>query len=295
MVGENIRFFQRASKSQNNWSKPIREFCMTVHSKFERYEDNWQTSMGGWSPEGEVILRGKALFTELNEKSWMEYLLFATTGRDSQKIARLMEAMWVICTSFPDPRIWNNRIAALAGTARSTGVLASAGALAVSEAKVFGLKPIKGATDFFYRADSRMQQGETLEEIVQSELKQFRSVYGYGRPIVNKDERIEPMMEFAKSLGCGNGKFIQLAFDVERYFLQTRLKYRMNIAAVCAALLADEGLTPKDFYHMATLAFTAGAMPCFIDAEDKDEGSFFPLRISRINSSGCEGLRKWRK
>jgi len=103
------------------------------------------------------------------------------------------------------------------------------------------------------------------------------------------------MMEFAKSLGCGNGKFIQLAFDVERYFLQARLKYRMNIAAVCAALLADEGLTPKDFYHMATLAFTAGAMPCFIDAEDKDEGSFFPLRISRINSSGCEGLRKWRK
>lgn len=268
---------------------------MTVHSKFEKYEDNWQTSMGGWSPEGKVILRGKTLFTELNEKSWMEYLLFAATGRESPKIARLMEAMWVICTSFPDPRIWNNRIAALAGTARSTGVLASAGALAVTEATIFGLKPIKGATDFFYRADRRMQKGELIEEIVQSELKQFRSVYGYGRPIVNRDERIEPMMEFAASLGCGQGKFIKLAFDIERYFLGTRLKYRMNIAAVCAALLADEGLSPTEFYHMATLAFTAGVMPCFIDAEDKDEGSFFPLRISRIDSSGCEKLRDWRK
>ena len=82
---------------------------MPVHSKLEKFEDNWQTSIGGWSLEGKVVLRGKDVFTELNDKPWMEYLLYAATGKESPKIARLMEAMWVICTSFPDPRIWNNR------------------------------------------------------------------------------------------------------------------------------------------------------------------------------------------
>jgi citrate synthase len=267
---------------------------MPVHSKFEMFEDNWRTSMGGWSLEGEVVLRGRDVFTELNHSSWMEYLLFAVTGKESPRIARLMEGMWVICTSFPDPRIWNNRVSALAGTTRSTGVLAAAASVAVTEATLYGLKPIKGATDFFYRADGRLNQGENLEQIIKSELKQYRSVYGYGRPIVRGDERVEPMMAFARSIGCGEGKFIKIAFEVAEYLSNSRLKYQINIAAVCAALLADEGLSPMDFYHMATLAFTAGAMPCFIDALDQPEGCFFPLRTSRLNYTGGEEIKHWR-
>ena len=266
----------------------------TRHSKLEKYEDNWQTSMGGWFPGEDVFLRGKSVLTELNNKRWMEYLLFANTGKDSPEIARFYEAMWLISSSFPDPRIWNNRISALAGTARSTGALAATGTLAVTEATVYGLKPIKGAADFFKRAQERLDSGEELSSIVQDELKRFRSVYGYGRPLVKDDERIKPMMEYARSIGFGDGKYIRLAFEVERYFGTTRLKYRMNIAAVCAALMADAGMTPTEFYHMATLAFTAGAMPCYIDAVEKDEGCFFPLQTSRIEYKGTHGVKNWR-
>jgi len=267
---------------------------MSHHSNLEKYEDNWQTSMGGWFPGEKVLLRGKNVFTELNQKSWMEYLLFTVTGRESSKIARLMEGMWVICTSFPDPRIWNNRVSALAGTTRSTGALAAAASVAVTEATIYGLKPIKGATDFFYRLGSSIEDGQSLESLIEDELKLHRSVFGYGRPLINEDERITPMMDFAKSIGCGDGRYIKLAYEVEDWFIQSRLKYRMNIAAVCAALLADEGLTSSDFYHMATLAFTAGAMPCFIDAESQPEGALFPLRVSRINFVGSQQTREWR-
>ena len=266
---------------------------MPVHSKLEKFEDNWQTSIGGWSLEGKAVLRGKDIFTELNDKPWMEYLLYAATGKESPKIARLIEATWVICTSFPDPRIWNNRVAALAGTARSTGALAASGALAVSEATIYGLKPIKGALDFLWRAQDRLDKGDDLERIVKAELKQFRSVYGYGRPLVDSDERIKPMMDFAHSIGCGNGKYVKLAFDVDEYLSSTRLKYKINGGALCAALLADEGITPMDIYHMATFTFTAGAMPCFIDASNQQEGGFFPLRTSRLSFTGVEEIRHW--
>jgi len=267
---------------------------MSVHSKLEKFEDNWRTSMGGWSLEGKAVLRGKDIFTELNDKTWMEYLLYAATGKESTKIARLVEATWVICTSFPDPRIWNNRVAALAGTARSSGALGAAGAVAVSEATIYGLKPIKGALDFLLRAEKRLDEGESLESIIRSELKEFRSVYGYGRPLVKGDERIEPMMAFARSIGCGDGKYVKLAFQVDEYLSNSRYKYEINGGALCAALLADEGLSPMDIYHMATFTFTAGAMPCFIDALNQQEGCFFPLRTARLNYTGGETVKHWR-
>ena len=266
---------------------------MTLHNTLEHFEDNWQTSMGGWYPCDKVILRGKNVFTELNNHSWMQYLLFAVTGRESEKIARLVEGIWVISTSFPDPRIWNNRVSALAGTARSTGALAAAASVAVTEATLYGLRPIKGAADFFCRADQRLGSGESLESIVDSELKQFRSVYGYGRPMAKSDERVQPMMELAHSIGCGNGKFIKLAFEVGDYLSSTRLKYQINIAAVCAALLIDEELKPIDFYNLMILGFSAGAMACFIDANNQQEGTFFPLRTSRLAFSGSIEEKKW--
>ena len=53
--------------------------------RMEEYEDNWQTSMGGILFDkgmvSAVLLRGKDIFTELRDKTWVEYLLFAMAMR----------------------------------------------------------------------------------------------------------------------------------------------------------------------------------------------------------------------
>jgi hypothetical protein len=266
---------------------------MPHHSKLEKYEDNWQTSMGGLLPDGNVLLRGENIFTDLSEDRWMEFLLFAVTGRKDAGLARLIEAVWIICTSYPDPRIWNNRVAALAGTTRSTGVLATAGALAVTEAMIYGARAILGASDFLYRLENRLNENVCLDEIVLGELKQFRNVYGFGRPVLAEDERVKPMMEFAQSRGYGQGKYIKLVFEVDEFFKQSRYKYRVNIAAVTGGLLADEGVKPREFYDMTTLAFTGGYMPCYADAVNKPEGALFPMRTDHIQFTGAAKQRKW--
>ena len=268
---------------------------MTDHSKLEKYEDNWQTSIGGLLPDGNVLLRGKNIFTDLNEDRWMEFLLFAVTGRRDSNLARLIEAIWIICTSYPDPRIWNNRVAALAGTTRSTGVLATAGALAVTEAMIYGSRAILGASDFLYRLEKQLRQNASLDEVVLSELREFRNVYGFGRPVLAEDERVKPMMEFAEAQGYGKGKYIKLVFEVDNFFKQSRYKYRENIAAVTGGLLADEGIKPREFYDMTTLAFTGGYMPCYADAAKKPEGALFPLRTDHIEFTGAVKQRKWNK
>ena len=119
-------------------------------------EECWHTRMGMAIPEkGKVIFRGKDLFRDLNNLPWMGLLLYGITGRiPDDKQIRLFEGIWTLCTSYPDPRIWNNRVAALAGTVRSTAALGISAATAVSEASLYGRRPDIRAVDFLYQAES---------------------------------------------------------------------------------------------------------------------------------------------
>ena len=255
-------------------------------------EDNWVTAMGAWFPGERVVLRGKDVLDDLGHRRWMEYFIYGINGLEDSRFARFVEGVWALTTSYPDPRLWNNRVAALAGTARSTGVLALAAGVAVSEASVYGLRPIKGALDFLYRADRKVSEGMSLGDVVWEELRSYRNVFGYGRPITSTDERVGPLMEFARSLGMGKGKFIKLAFEIEDYLKHSRLKYQMNIAGAVAGLVADEGRTPDDHYYMAALSFVGGMLPCHIDACNQPEGTLFPLRTTRIDYRGAP-VRRW--
>ncbi|MBV1930060.1 MAG: hypothetical protein KUG81_11175 [Gammaproteobacteria bacterium] len=268
--------------------------ALTGLERLKAYEDNWQTEMGAWFPGERVVLRGKDVFTELNNHSWMEYMYYAVTGREDKNFSRLIEAMWLISSSFPDPRLWNNRVAALAGTARSTGLLAVTAGLAVSEATTYGLQPIYGAMDFLYRAKNSLENGSSIERIVKQELKKYRNVFGYGRPLTNSDERVKPLLKFAKSIGIGDGPFLNLALEIDEYLSNSRYKFRINIAGIDAGIAADQGLTSKEFYHLATLSFVAGMFPCYIDSANKPEGCFFPLTVDRIKTKEPMATRVWR-
>lgn len=67
------------------------------------YEDNWVTAMGAGLRR--VVLRGKDVLSDLGHRPWMEYLVYAITGRESSELARLIEGIWAISCSYPDPRI----------------------------------------------------------------------------------------------------------------------------------------------------------------------------------------------
>ncbi len=259
------------------------------------YQDNWETEMGAWFPGERVVLRGKDIFEQLSEMGWFEYFIFGVTGKTfktSKTFVKLVEGMWAT-TSFPDVRLWNNRVCALAGTSRSTGALALASGLAVSEATVYGLKPIKGAMDFFLRLKAAIDQGDTLESVVMREVKKYRGVCGYGRPLVDKDERIEPILDFTRRAGAKEGEYLKLAFEVETFFKSTRYKYRLNAAGLDGAIMADMGLTLENYYYLSILCFVAGMLPCFLDTLSKPEGAFFPLAVERLNYTGEHATRRW--
>lgn len=258
-------------------------------------EDHWVTNIGAWFPGERVVFRGKDLFHELQDLPWMGLLLYGITGKiPNEKQIRLFEGIWTLCTSYPDPRLWNNRVAALAGTARSTAALAIGAANAVSEASIYGRRPDIRAIDFLLRTKCQLDKGADIEELVRKELKKYKLIPGYGRPIIRKDERIEPLMALAGELGFAQGPHLELAFAIEEILLKGRWRLYMNIAVVTAALAADQGLSCREYYHYAVLSFSAGMFPCYLDALKKPEGTFFSLRCDRVRYEG-KNHRYWNK
>lgn len=245
-----------------------------------------KSRMGGFVPGSHAVFRGLDLHSQLNGMEWLELYAFGITGRPlSTAQVRMLNALWAY-TSYPDARLWNNRVAALAGSARSSGTLGIAAALAVSEATIYGRGVDIRAGDFLRRTRLVVDAGGRLADCVAEEIAAFRGVAGYGRPLTSKDERMAPILALAKDLGLDDGPHLRLAFAVEAYLLAGRWRWRMNYAAVAAALVADMGFSTREYHLMAFPTFLAGMVPCFIEATERPEGATFPLSCADIVYEG---------
>lgn len=251
-----------------------------------------RTKVGACWPGSRAVFRGHDLHRELLHSDWMELYVFGITGRRfTPQQVKLLHGIWVT-TSYPDTRIWNNRVAGLAGSARSTPVLGMAAALGVSEARIYGGGPGLRAIDFFLRAGQAYDSGRKLSEFIAEELA-ARYIYGYGRPIDSCDERLPWLTELAKEQGLDQGKHFQLAFEVETILLgMGKANLRMNFAGMTAALGADLGLSPRQFHLFRFPLFLAGMPPCWLEASEKPEGTLFPTPCSDITYEGV-AQRPW--
>lgn len=238
-----------------------------------------------------VVMRGRDLHQELGKKDWLSVYMYAITGREfTDNQIRYLNFMW-IATSYPDVGIWPNQVTALAGSARSTPSLSLVAGLAVSEARLYGRKPDRRAMDFFYRAAEQMDNGKSLEQVIEEEVARRKVVFGYGRPLVRLDERVAHTLNVISELGLDGGRYFNLALDVHRYLKKTR-GLSLNIAAISASTMADMGLSTEEYQLFLTLVFVAGMVPCYLDAKRRKEGTFFPVSCDGLAYSG-PGERAW--
>lgn len=256
------------------------------------FQDYWPTDKGAWFPGEKVHFRDKSLFDDFNHNSWMSLFLYGIKGEiPSDSASAMIEKIWSLTTSYPDPRLWNNRVASLAATARSSGSLGIGAAIAVTEAKIYGTRPVFLASRFLFDTAQRLGEGEALLDILVPRLKKHRYLPGFGRPITSRDERITPLLREAKKLQLDGGTHLSLVDDIKDLLDQKRYRLKPNIAIYVAAILADLGYTPREAYYIIVLAFATGMMPCYIDAREKPEGCLFPLPCDSIEYQGHKKRR----
>lgn len=261
-------------------------------SPLEQHAGRLRTRMGGAFVGERAVFRGHDLHADLADMDWLALYVFGITGqRYTPAQLKVLHAIWVY-TSYPDARIWNNRVAALAGSARSSGNLGVAAALAVSEAEIYGRGIDIRAATFIQRAAQVLATGESLDDCVREELTRHRAIAGFGRPIAAGDERIAPMMKRVEQEGLAGGAHVKAAQAVEQHLQAGRWRLRMNYAALAAALTADMGFTPRQHYQFTFPAFLAGMQPCYIEASEQPAGALLPLACDNVRYEGA-APRRW--
>lgn len=265
---------------------------MGGNDRLRYFHGYWPTDKGAWYPGETVRFRDKALFEDFADASWMTLMLYGINGKmpDSNQ-SRMIEKIWSISASFPDPRLWNNRVAALAGTTRSTGSLALAAATGVTEATIYGSRPVFKGAYFLHQLRAGVESGAALDSLVFARLAEDRVLPGFGRPVTTRDERIAPLLREAARLGLDDGPYLNLVRDIEAVLKARRYRLKPNIAIYCAALFSDLGYTPSESYMIAVLAFSAGMIPCYLDALEKPEGCLFPLDCASVKYVGHDKRR----
>lgn len=269
---------------------------MNSENPLASWEGPLRSEVGGCFPGERAVFRGLDLHTSLHDADWLDLYLFGITGRrHTAAQLKVLHAIWVM-TSYPDARLWNNRVAALAGSARSTGTLALAAALATSEAAIYGRQIDLAIADFLERAHHQVEAGAELEKVVRDELQRNRSIGGYGRPVARNaaDERIAPILDIASRHGLADGKYVRLAFAIEKILLNGRWRMRMNYAALAAALALDIDLSPQECYLYGFPTFLAGMPPCYNEAVQRPQQATLPLRCSTIRYEGPK-QRLWKE
>jgi citrate synthase len=245
-----------------------------------------KTWAGVARPGTDAFMRAKDIHKQMTDWRWMKTWLYAITGREfTDAQVQLMEAVWVY-TSYPDARLWNNRVVAQAASARTTPSLAMAAGISSSEAYVFGRQVDKQVHEFLQRVVRTGAQGEDLEHLLDEEQKTHGRVAGYGRPLNSVDERMGPLKAMARSLGIPEGPH-ERAVDVVGVALQQRKK-RMapNYAALAAAVAADLGLSSDEYVLFLTIAFVAGMAPCRVEWVGKPDNAFMPVRVDDLRYTG---------
>lgn len=260
--------------------------CLAHHSGVLR------TRMGAFWPGQRAVFRGHDLHRDFRNADWLELFVFGITGRRfTEPQMKLLNGIWVI-TSYPDSRIWNNRVAALAGSARSSPALGLSAAMAVSEATIYGGGAGLRALDFITRAATAVAAGEALSDFVNTEVAN-RYLYGYGRPIHANDERLPWLSKLAEETGASDGLHYRLAFEVGQTLIDIgKPRLRMNYAGMVAALGADLGLSRREFHLFRVPLFFAGMPPCWLEAADKPEGAVYPTPCEKLSYEGV-ARRSW--
>ena len=255
----------------------------------EQHVGHLKSRMGAAVIGSHAMFRGHDLHRDLRDLDWVELYLFGITGRRFTPAQTELLHGILVYTSYPDARIWNNRVAALAGSARSTPALAISAALAVSEAGIYGGQPGVRAIDYFLRTKTALDNGAALADVVAGAGR----IYGYGRPTPELgDERLPWLLELAQRLGLGDGAHLQIALHTEKLLVAKNARLRMNYAAMTAALCADMGFSIAEFHMFRVPLFLAGMPPGYIEALERPEGSLFPIACRHVHYEGV-ARRPW--
>ena len=264
----------------------------TNFSLWDSYRGKIKSKRGQWKVGQGVISHGYDLLSEIvGEKSVTESQILNATGKmPSPEFAKWVEAA-TLCLTWPDPRIWCNRIGALGGSSGATSIASVCSGIQASDSSTYGPYTLKDGLRLIYRAKQEIADKEiSVEEFVYQEVKKHGGkplLMGYARPIAKGDERVTAMRRVTNQLGYKPGEHMVLADQIEE-ILRREFDEAMNICGYISGFFADQKMTVNEVYRIFGIMVAGGVLACYVDAAEREKGTFAPLRVEDIHYTGPE-------
>ena len=262
---------------------------------WDEYRHVIRSYNGGWRIGEAVYCHGYSIMDDLvGNISYMQMVILNITGKlPPRRLADWFEARQ-ICMSWPDPRIWCNHVAALAGTLRTSSVAATTAGVLASDSRAYGgPRTIIEGMSFIQQALKNCQNGMTAYDLVQQACARHGgkpAIMGYARPIAKGDERIKAMERVRLELGFSIGPHLALAKEIEQVLIEEHDE-GMNINGYVSAFLSDEGFTGEEVNRISSVLVASGVTACYVDTMKRPAETFNALRCEDVIYEG-PGPRK---
>jgi citrate synthase len=244
---------------------------------------------GGWVIGEGVRCHGYDLLNDLvGELSYFQLIVLNALGYiPERRFADWLESAYM-CLSWPDPRIWCNRVGALAGSVGGTVAGGTAAGILAGDSEMYGAySMIKGAK-FIQHARQSVQNGVSIADFVEQEIAKTNGkvkLMGFARPIAKGDERIPVMEKVTLKLGYKTGGHLETAYRIQSY-LSEKYGESMNVGGYFCAFFADQGLSGEDVYKISSCMVASGVTSSVIEEYSKKPESFLPLMCDDLLYNG---------
>lgn len=261
---------------------------MSAFDYWDQRRQRIRSRKGGWRIGQGVSCAGYSLLDDLlGNAGFFQVLMLNVTGTlPDARLTRWLEAAF-ICLSFPDPRIWCNQVAALAGSARCSPVAGISAGLMASDSSIYGPGCTIAALRFIAHLKRNLECGAALQDLVDKRLYTRLGLQapGYSRPVAHGDARVDRMEALLVELGYEQGPHLQIAWQLDAA-LRARSGDSLNLLGHLAAFWLDRGFDAQQGEVLFSLCVNGGLHACYEEARSNPAGSFLPLRCDDVAYRG---------
>lgn len=256
---------------------------------YDRYRGTIFSRKGGWRVGVGIETHGYSLLDDIHGKcSLFQVMIMNVTGKlPERRLADMVEGLF-ICSSWPDARIWCNKLGAFSAATRTSATAAIAAGGLAGDSKLYGAGAGRAIDAFINSAYQHINVEKwSVGDFIETYAYKYGKLQapGFARPLAKGDERVVAMRHHANELGYSTGPFESLANLVEDY-LSAKEGEGLNSAGYFVVFMKDQGFTIEQIMGIGAWAISTGVYASYFEYIDQAPEVFLPLKVDDIDYAG---------
>ncbi len=260
-------------------------------TNYDQYRGNIYSLKGGWRVGSGITTHGYSLLEDIHRNcSVFQVLILNVSGKlPERRLADLVEGLF-ICLSWPDPRIWCNKMGVFSAMTRSSATAAIACGGLAGDSKMYGAGTGPAIESFVTNAYEHIVEGsDSVETFIEEHAYRGGKLFapGFARPLAKGDERIPAMRRYAKELGFEVGPYENMANQMEDY-LSHKDGEGLNLSGYFTVFMKDRGYTIDEIMGIAAWSVSTGVYAAYFEYINQPPEAFLSLKVDDIGYVGAE-------